>query len=327
MVNAKRAPKLPKLPELLQTKLYKTGQTRGADDDEIFQNRVLRYSTALIPLEYWSVCATPDDGSGAYENGYIVLVDPTWYFNTADADNELARQGLVLGENALVFYQTRAQWESNVMERVEWEAATSRRSPLGGKYVARISGTTAEGGVKVLQGFATTKMKGAGIRVYEYASTRNIVACRLQLEVLFWLCNNAIETATATGMPALDAEFRRDAVVSKAKDDGLLDLALLAKLRVVDTAGVTICPLCLDEMSATAFLTRVVQAVGRETLDQAVTEASLFHVQELRVGKSNHKPYNVGWGHHHCNVVVKDSGIEETLTWMHRVLQRNKIVG
>ena len=31
-----------KLPKLLTRKLYKTGQTRGADDDEIYQNRVLR---------------------------------------------------------------------------------------------------------------------------------------------------------------------------------------------------------------------------------------------------------------------------------------------
>lgn len=28
------------LPKLLKTKIYKTGQTRGADDDSIYQNRV-----------------------------------------------------------------------------------------------------------------------------------------------------------------------------------------------------------------------------------------------------------------------------------------------
>ena len=32
----------PKLPQLLERKLSKTGQTRGADDDVIFQNRVSR---------------------------------------------------------------------------------------------------------------------------------------------------------------------------------------------------------------------------------------------------------------------------------------------
>ena len=35
-------------PKLVQTKIYKTGQTRGADDDVIYQNRVGRNSTVLI---------------------------------------------------------------------------------------------------------------------------------------------------------------------------------------------------------------------------------------------------------------------------------------
>ena len=39
---------LPRLPQLLGRKIYKTGQTRGADDDVIFQNRVGRNSTVLI---------------------------------------------------------------------------------------------------------------------------------------------------------------------------------------------------------------------------------------------------------------------------------------
>ena len=43
------AKKLPKLPELLERKISKTGQTRGADDDVIFQNRVSRNNTVLIP--------------------------------------------------------------------------------------------------------------------------------------------------------------------------------------------------------------------------------------------------------------------------------------
>lgn len=63
-----------------------------------------------------------------------------------------------------------------------------------------------------------------------------------------------------------------------------------------------------------------VSAAFHETL------VSLFHVKELRMGVFNHQPYNLGWGHHHCNVVVKDSGIFETLGWMKQVLQRNKFI-
>ena len=38
-------------PKPVSVKMYKTGQTRGADDDVIFQNRVARSSTVLIPYE------------------------------------------------------------------------------------------------------------------------------------------------------------------------------------------------------------------------------------------------------------------------------------
>jgi len=65
------------------------------------------------------------------------------------------------------------------------------------------------------------------------------------------------------------------------------------------------------------------QAEGRLVHDLTVTQLNLFHVKELRVGALNHRPYNVGWGHHHCNVVVKDSGVLETLEWMKRVIMRN----
>ena len=52
----------------------------------------------------------------------------------------------------------------------------------------------------------------------------------------------------------------------------------------------------------------------------------MFHIQELRTGEFNHRPYNLGWGHHHCNVVVKDAGIQPTLDWMREVLKRNDMI-
>lgn len=65
------------------------------------------------------------------------------------------------------------------------------------------------------------------------------------------------------------------------------------------------------------------QAAGREVIDLTITQLNLFHIDELRMGVCNHRPYNLGWGHHHCNVVVKDAGISATLRWMYEVIQRN----
>ncbi len=89
--------------------MYKTGQTRGADDDDIFQNRVARTSTVLIRHSHWGQCRPTQDHT--YERGYIVLVEPSWYFEQDDADADLAEQGLALGTNALLFYQRRSDWQ------------------------------------------------------------------------------------------------------------------------------------------------------------------------------------------------------------------------
>jgi hypothetical protein len=71
---------LPKLPQLLERKIYKTGQTRGADDDEIFQNRVSRTSTVLISYPVWKRHFTVPKAQRMFEKGYVVLISPTDYF-------------------------------------------------------------------------------------------------------------------------------------------------------------------------------------------------------------------------------------------------------
>ncbi|MBI1278341.1 MAG: BstXI family restriction endonuclease [Anaerolineaceae bacterium] len=95
--------KLPKLPKLLDRKIYKTGQTRGADDDEIYQNRVGRNSTVLIPYSVWIQSQTIPHGEDGFENGFIALVSPARYFGEPAIEAEFEERNLVLGENALVF--------------------------------------------------------------------------------------------------------------------------------------------------------------------------------------------------------------------------------
>ena len=136
------------------------------------------------------------------------------------------------------------------------------------------------------------------------------------MEVLFWLCNDSVSVAVSNGMTVENATARKAAIIKKCSELGLLDLTQLTKARILNAAGKTICPLCLEELSGQGFFNRMEQAEGREVPDLTVTQLNLFHIQELRIGVLNHRPYNVGWGHHHCNVVVKDSGIRATLEWM-----------
>lgn len=314
--------RIPALPQLLQRKMYKTGQTRGADDDEIYQNRVSRNSTVLIPYGYWNNWRP--SAQGFYENGFIVLIAPEVYFLSPNFGQTLAGQGLYLGTNALVFYETRQQWATFNPDVLGWSAATERVGALGGQYVARISATTAiASGGKISRGFTDTSKKGAGIRVYEYASNDTIECCRLQLEALFWCCYDAMDVAVRNGMEVSGASIRKKFIFDSCNERNLFDLTALTQARMLNGAGQTVCPLCLDPLSANGFFSRMEQAQGRAVLDLTITQLNLFHIEELRLGEWNHRPFNLGWGHHHCNVVVKDAGITPTLQWMRAVLDRN----
>ncbi|MGR2765928.1 BstXI family restriction endonuclease [Photobacterium ganghwense] len=317
--------RLPALPQLLDRKIYKTGQTRGADDDVIYQNRVSRNSTVLIPYELWDQVAFTPLGEQDFERGYIALIKPADYFTNPNIHQDLSNKNLALGLNALVFYQLRSDWDNYNPEQLGWSEANSREAPLGGMYVARISGTTSQGrnGDKISRGYNTTGMKGAGIRLFEYASQATIAACRIQLEAIFWMCQDSIQAATDFGMTTENANIRKNGVLQLAQSSNLLNANQLYQARMIDNQGFTVCPLCLDRLSSYGFFNRMAQAEGRQVHDLTITEVNLFHIDEVRYGVYNHKPYNLGWGHHHCNVVVKDSGIQETLEWMEAVLENN----
>lgn len=320
-----KAPKLPKLPQLLDRKLYKSGQTRGADDDEIYQNRVGRNGTVLIPLQFWNNDAIEKAKSGFFEAGYIVLIKPADYFSKDNPVQHLNSLGLKLGKNALVFYETRQEWALYNPTSINWQPANSRTHPLGGEYIARIPATTSlNDGNKINLGYTSTKLKGAGIRQYEYADSAMVRKCRLQLEAEYWLCKDAIAAAIEFGMHKDDAQKRCSLVMALAEKAGLLDFDRLRISRIISASNVTVCPLCLEELSAYGFYNRLAQAEGRSVPDLTVTELNLFHIEELRYGAYNHRIYNLGWGHHHCNVVVKDAGILPTLQWMALVLDRNR---
>ena len=310
---------VPSLPRLLDRKLYKTGQTRGADDDQIWQNRVLRSSTVLIGYDVWLEHAAIRQKT--YDNGYIVLIPPKDYFTIGSA--HLATSGLKLADNMAVFYTTRADWTASPPDKYGWNPPVSRNRPIGGEFVARVASTTSETAARNNQGFTDGSMKGAGIRVYEYADKTTIAHCQIKLESLYWLSIDAVDAAVKQGMTKSAAESRREYAMHRAAQAGLLQMETLDQSMMVNAQAITTCPLCLEEMRGEWFYQRERQAAGREVHDLTVTTASLFHVQELRIPNFNHRPYNVAWGHHHCNVVCRDAGILQTLDWMSAVVSRN----
>ena len=317
--------KPPKLPQLLDRKIYKTGQTRGADDDVIFQNRVSRASTVLIPYELIDNVSTCYSDGSQFESGFIVLIKPKDYFGVTNIKVALRNRGLEIGKNAVIFYQLRSDWNEHNPDSLEWKPCNSRIAPLGGEYVARVAATTAhEGGERINRGFTTSGMKGAGIRLFEYAPTSVIKDCRVQLEAIFWLCADSLDAVTEYAMSPEQANARKGYAINHAAENELLDYSRLCEARLINDDHVTVCPLCLEPLSAFGFFNRLAQASGREVHDLTVTEINLFHIQELYHGVYNHRPYNLGWGHHHCNVVARDAGIDETIQWMSTVVRVNE---
>ncbi|MBK7941887.1 MAG: BstXI family restriction endonuclease [Flavobacteriales bacterium] len=320
--------RIPALPQLLKDKIYKTGQTRGASNNEVYQNRVLRNNTVLIRYNRIDIEPMHPSGAESFENGYIVLISPETYFGTPDVEDVLLTNGLVLGENALVFYESRAQWQAHDPTSHGWVPADSRQAPLGGQYVARVPGSTSGRKAKpIYEGFNHKDSKGAGIRVYEYADSRTLELCKMQLEAIFWHCHDALAVTVSNGMSEADADRRKSHAIEVAIREGLLDYNKLREVRILNANDISICPLCLEPLSAQSFFNRMEQAEGREVLGLTITQVNLFHVNELRVGIFNHRAYNLGWGHHKCNVVVGDEGIEKTLKWMREVIGRNEEAG
>lgn len=309
----------------IKIKLDKTKQTRGADDDVIYQNRVKRNSTVLIPFRDYDLCSVYPYNEHEYENGFIVLIKPEDYFE-GNYKTYLASKGLALGKNLLVFYETREQWKNYPVPK-NWKPANSRISPLGGQYVARIPATTAKNEHKIIKGYNTTKLKGAGIRVYEYADNKTIEDCRIQLEYVFWKCFDIdIFLQQCSKEEQEELIKRKKKVVKLAVEGGLADTNKLVSARIINSDGVTICPLCLKPISALGFASKMVQAEGRDVPDLTVTNVSLFHIKELRTGEFNHRLYNLGWGHHHCNVTIADMGVQGTLKWMKDILSANRMI-
>lgn len=310
--------RLPKLPKFLQGKLNKSGATRGADDDDIYQNRVSRNGVVIILYDSYEK-VKKDVLGGKFTEGYIVLINPKTYF-TKNIKQILKNKKLILGENLLLFYDERKQW-GGFNPKQKFNIPNSRKDPLGGKYVARIPATSAED--KINEGYSDKKMKGAGILVEEYANKDTIKNVKLQLELLFWYCYDSTKYMKEK-MSCLDIKARKKYIKDACKAKKLDTSKLLTKLRLLNKNQQLICPLCFKRLSAKDFFKRLEQDMGRKVPDLTVTRINLFHLKPIKHGEYNHKPYNVGWGHHICNTVARDRGMHKALEWMKSILKRNK---
>ena len=74
--------------------------TGKATDDEIYQNRVNRNSTVIIPYSVFDLCKVAPNNNGKFENGFIVIVKPEDYFDNKGFIKEMKDRGIFLGQNS-----------------------------------------------------------------------------------------------------------------------------------------------------------------------------------------------------------------------------------
>lgn len=298
------------LPLEIRNKINKTKQTRGAQpaDRVPYQNRVNRNGIAIIPYDFRHQLH-PD--FSAVEGSYRIMVKPNQYFSRRNTRNRQFDQNVVIGVNAFVFYNNRADWEHFPILN-GWVPCNDRSG--SGHYIARIPGTTAlENGDKIVEG------EPQGIRFFEYASTKDIDDSIAQLAWLAWMTEgiDQVRTDGNTGVPQVLRNYLRinnlDNIETFVREGAV-------KLNTRTNSYYAICPLCRKAINAIGLMTRVEQVEGREVVDLTITEVNLFHLRDLRPGQYNHKPYLLTWGHHYCNLVAKDAGINETVNWMKEVL-------
>ena len=314
------AKRLPKLPPLLQSKIYKTGQTRSANDDVIFQNRANRNGTVLIPFESIDLFDISILDYHKFESGFIVVLTPEDYYTNPDALITMKAKKLKLGVNAILLYETRVQWDKFNPYKNKLSVAEKRATPIDGHFVARILSSAVKNEEKIILGFNTSSCKGAGIRVAEYASLFTIKSCHLQLEYLFWLCYDSKEVALGAGMTESEIENRMMAIITACDNQKLSNTDRLYKTRIIDNVQNTICPLCLKKLSAEAFLINFFESAEKSDIDKNTSPINLFYINQLKIGEFNHSPYNLAWGHQNCNMICKETGVIETIKWMKEVV-------
>ena len=176
--------------------------------------------------------------------------------------------------------------------------------------------------------FTIPAQAGLGNYDYDYASADEIEHVRYQMAYLIYkVPGMKKELQEQTGFSADKIFACEKHVTNYCNKNNLLNFKLLASINAWDIdKNVPICPLCKFELTAKEFFTTIDQDEGREEEDNTQSSIELMHIVPLKAGEFNHRTYNLGWGHKHCNIIQGPDSIAETLNKLKVILRNNKII-
>src|SRR5699024_8677258 len=185
---------------------------------------------------------------------------------------------------------------------------------------------------------------GLGNFDYDYASKEEQTNIKYQLsflllninnmdEHLYELCKNDLSKrelefsniayeAASFGKQEFMKVYQQslDIIVDYCDEHNLLDFKKLEEIRAwSNERKEPVCQLCLETLSAKDFLETELQVDGREEEDNTRSKIALMHIHALKPGEINHRAYNLGWGHRHCNQIQEDMDIETTLLRLKKI--------
>ena len=184
--------------------------------------------------------------------------------------------------------------------------------------------------------------KGLGNYDFDYCDEDTLEKTLFQLAYYFWKMDgiddflndeyNAGKGFGSTGQKNKDnltkTEFKdwlkksKKKVEEYVKKHNLNDEKKLEKSRIFRD-GKVVCPLCLQPMKAKDLTSVIEQDLGRSSAGQTITSIVLLHIDPLRPGKFNHRPFNLGWGHKWCNTIQENLQVDETLIQLAEILKSN----
>ena len=185
---------------------------------------------------------------------------------------------------------------------------------------------------------------GLGNYDFDYASDDEIKKIKYQLSYMIYkvpgMKECLISILNSTPNEELNVNIKRakesgnlsqyiDSVIEHieeyCQEEELLDFDNLSNIRAWNNEShEPVCPLCLKSLTPEKFFETAAQDEGREEEDNTQAEIVLMHIEGLKPGELNHRTYNLGWGHKHCNTIQGPHDIKSTLEFLNEIIANNK---
>ena len=341
----------------LKKKVNKTKEARqGAG---IYKRRNRRDYRAIMHLSSYKNIVQKDKRIlNQYGEGFVVLVKPDEYFEVnGDKKNSFPSE-LKLGVNSFIYFRLIQDWKKygkfcgtfrEVVELFTTRPDENFTKPLWiGEYAKEINNTNPKQVSLICQKDSKTKKQevkklkeklktegfefdnqnfpaqaGLGNYDFDYASKDEMNNVCYQMSYLILQVPGIKDLLVKEDNNlTLDIINKTEKHIKKyCEEKNLLDYNKLSNIGAWNVnKNYPICPLCKKKLDAEKFFEQAAQAAGREMDDNTQSEIVLMHVDALRAGEFNHRTFNLGWGHKHCNTIQADMSIEETISTLKDII-------